>query len=121
MRTHATILLIFLCLCAVQAHSSSCARIFYMPFTVDTYVPVKSHQIEKRAHHRLTVCEKHFTDKLLGMLVAIKPLPHKENVRVKVILEGKDYYLSNDGICVMGGKFFKFDTQAVDQLMKSRL
>ena len=100
------------------------ALIYYIPFNIETYVPVTVDDIEKRAHLKLVLLEE---SDLLGRLAKllsdnkVRGSFDGRVVRLKVVLKKEVYFVDADGGVKHNGSEYTINPDEIEKIVKELL
>ena len=104
----------------------SCAKgrpimtVYFMPFSVSTYVPVTPKDIACQAEEKWTITDIAQASTLITILnYGDKANFDNNRVRMLVSSNGKSYYIDQDGVALYGKITHKIDLGRIDAFRKS--
>jgi hypothetical protein len=97
------------------ASATSALTVYFIPYAVDTYVPVTPDDITCRAWEKWTITDATQASNLISLLT------HGEKgdfsgrlVRMLVSSENKNYYVDQTGVVLVGKSTHKIDLKQID-------
>ena len=109
----------FLSLLGWHAAFGSSIKVYFIPFEVETYIPVTVATIECKAHEVWLLSRKN----AIYLSSIIAPVEEKEfderKVRIKIIGDGRPYYIDSSGVVLKGALNFQIDKIKFNRLSGS--
>jgi hypothetical protein len=96
--------------------------IYYIPFNVETYIPVTKSNIEEKSHYKFNISSKEFILHIKTMLNAMKEgqfLPKR--VRLKLVMDSIEYFFDSEGGVEIDRRHFKVDKYELEEIIKKEI